>query len=171
MLGDACDACPIDPNNDADGDGVCGDVDNCPMIANSDQADTDNDGLGNACDLDGDNDGVDDLDDNCPLIPNADQADFDGDGEGDACDLDADGDNITDAGDQCLDTERGAVVDANGCSIAQHCPAENSWKNHGAYVRCVAHAAEDFLSDGLITEEEKDAEVSTAGASDIGHKK
>jgi thrombospondin type 3 repeat protein len=27
--GDACDACPADPANDADGDGVCGDVDRC----------------------------------------------------------------------------------------------------------------------------------------------
>jgi len=29
-LGDACDICPNDPDNDADGDGICGDVDNCP---------------------------------------------------------------------------------------------------------------------------------------------
>ena len=28
--GDACDICPYDPDNDADGDGVCGDVDRCP---------------------------------------------------------------------------------------------------------------------------------------------
>jgi hypothetical protein len=26
---DACDACPLDPANDADGDGVCGDIDQC----------------------------------------------------------------------------------------------------------------------------------------------
>jgi hypothetical protein len=49
-LGDACDACPNDPDNDADGDTVCGDVDNCPNDANLDQTDTDGDGLGNACD-------------------------------------------------------------------------------------------------------------------------
>lgn len=29
-LGDACDPCPLDPENDADGDGVCGDRDLCP---------------------------------------------------------------------------------------------------------------------------------------------
>ena len=47
---DCIDVCPNDPDNDADGDGVCGDVDNCPDVANPDQADTDGDGLGDACD-------------------------------------------------------------------------------------------------------------------------
>ena len=31
------------------------------------------------------------------------------------------------------------------------------WKNHGKYVSCVAHAADDFLDLGLITPAEKDA--------------
>jgi hypothetical protein len=47
---DCNDACPLDPANDADGDTVCGNVDNCPAIANTDQADLDNDGIGNVCD-------------------------------------------------------------------------------------------------------------------------
>ena len=38
--------CVADPLNDADADGVCGDVDNCPITANVDQLDTDADGLG-----------------------------------------------------------------------------------------------------------------------------
>ena len=33
-LGDACDPCPIDPFNDGDGDGLCGDVDNCATAPN-----------------------------------------------------------------------------------------------------------------------------------------
>ncbi|QQS58657.1 S-layer homology domain-containing protein [Candidatus Peregrinibacteria bacterium] len=37
-------------SNDQDADGVLDDVDNCPLNSNSDQLDTDNDGLGNACD-------------------------------------------------------------------------------------------------------------------------
>ena len=43
-------ACPFDENNDIDGDGVCGNVDNCPTVANQNQLDSDADGLGDACD-------------------------------------------------------------------------------------------------------------------------
>jgi hypothetical protein len=35
---------------DNDGDGIADDSDNCPTVANADQADADNDGLGDACD-------------------------------------------------------------------------------------------------------------------------
>jgi len=48
--GDACDACPLDPLDDADADGHCGEVDNCPAAANPDQGDGDGDGAGDACD-------------------------------------------------------------------------------------------------------------------------
>jgi len=45
---------------DTDTDGICDDVDNCPFLANADQADLDHDSVGDACD-------------NCPLAPNSDQ--------------------------------------------------------------------------------------------------
>ena len=32
--------------DDPDNDGICGDVDNCPLICNSDQLDADGDGIG-----------------------------------------------------------------------------------------------------------------------------
>ena len=87
-IGDPCDPCPYDPDNDADGDGLCGDVDNCPRDYNPSQMDTDDDTAGNACDSNDDNDAIPDGDDNCPNIPNSDQSDEDGDGIGDECDVD-----------------------------------------------------------------------------------
>jgi hypothetical protein len=59
---------------DDDADGVAQVVDNCPDTPNSDQADTDNDGQGNACDDDDDNDTVLDGSDNCPAWANTDQS-------------------------------------------------------------------------------------------------
>jgi hypothetical protein len=70
----AIDSRAIDaPPGDRDGDGVIDTTDNCPDVANADQADEDGDAVGNACD-------------NCPATANADQANSDGDGVGDVCD-------------------------------------------------------------------------------------
>jgi len=55
-IGDVCDTCPLDPENDADSDGVCGDVDNCPNDYNPVQSDTlppQGNGIGDACDCEG----------------------------------------------------------------------------------------------------------------------
>ena len=69
---------------DADGDGINDDVDNCPSIANADQADFDGDSIGDVCDADDDNDGLPDsyeivygLD---PFYAGDAALDFDGDG-------------------------------------------------------------------------------------------
>lgn len=80
---------------DEDDDGVVDADDNCPLIANPEQTDTDDNGIGDACDDDDDGDGVDDTPDNCPLTPNADQADMDLDTIGDVCDADMDGDGLS----------------------------------------------------------------------------
>jgi hypothetical protein len=71
---------------DTDGDGITDSDDNCPSVANTNQADSDGDNIGDVCDSDSDNDGIADGSDNCPDTANADQADEDNDGIGDACD-------------------------------------------------------------------------------------
>ena len=60
--------------------------DNCPLISNADQIDTDGNGQGDLCNGDDDGDGVGDATDNCPLAANPLQEDADADGFGDACD-------------------------------------------------------------------------------------
>jgi len=89
----------VDVDEDTDGDGITNSKDNCPMIANNNQLDTDGDGFGDVCDSDDDGDGVEDYLDNCPLTYNIYQIDTDGDGIDDSCDLDADDDTYLDAQD------------------------------------------------------------------------
>jgi cyclophilin family peptidyl-prolyl cis-trans isomerase len=47
---------------DDDGDGIVDESDNCPLVANADQADADNDGIGTACD-------ADEVEDETPAVP------------------------------------------------------------------------------------------------------
>ena len=72
---------------DIDSDGIIDPIDNCPVVANSDQTDTDSDGVGDVCDTDDDNDTIADGIDNCPVVAHADQLDTDTDGTGDVCEL------------------------------------------------------------------------------------
>jgi hypothetical protein len=113
----------VDPCTDGDHDGfgesaapgqTCP-VDNCPVIANPDQANADGDRRGDACDRcpnsaddDADGDGACDDVDTCPGLVNAAQTDADGDGLGDTCDncpmaanLDQADSNGDGAGDAC----------------------------------------------------------------------
>ena len=71
---------------DLDNDGVANAIDNCPFTMNADQADTDHNGKGDACDnYDRDGDGIWNVNDNCPDTPNSDQLDSNHDGVGNAC--------------------------------------------------------------------------------------
>ena len=80
----------------ADGDGVPDGTDNCPNVVNSDQLDTDSDGLGDSCDADDDGDGVADSSDAFPLDA-SETIDTDADGTGNNADTDDDGDGYSDA--------------------------------------------------------------------------
>lgn len=74
---------------DADKDTVLDVDDNCPAVANGDQADADGDLIGDVCDPDRDGDGEPNATDNCPDDPNPGQADSNGNGVGDVCDNEA----------------------------------------------------------------------------------
>jgi hypothetical protein len=73
---------------DADNDGYGNLCDLCPAVSDPDQFDTDADLVGNACD-------------NCASVSNLDQANNDGDAQGDACDPDDDNDAVADGSDNC----------------------------------------------------------------------
>ncbi|MEO9484142.1 MAG: thrombospondin type 3 repeat-containing protein [Ekhidna sp.] len=104
-----------------DGDGVNNVEDNCPGTSNADQADADQDGIGDVCDDDLDGDGVSNGEDNCPETANSDQSDIDGDGIGDACDDDVDGDGVVNAEDNCPEIPNPDQADTNDDGIGDAC--------------------------------------------------
>ena len=105
----------VDPTEDADNDGVNAGLDNCPATPNTDQADMDADGVGNACDADIDGDGFDNNADNCPRNASLDMTDSDNDLDGDICDADDDNDSVADVDDAFpLDPVYNADSDSDG---------------------------------------------------------
>lgn len=136
---------------DGDVDGICDtDQDNCPLDFNPDQADSDADGIGDACDIcygasnaDSDSDSYCDENDNCPTDSNPDQLDTDSDGVGDICDGcpvdsskidpgicgcyvpddDSDSDGTPDCNDICPYDSENDVDGDNLCGNVDNCPS------------------------------------------------
>ncbi len=136
---------------DTDEDGISDVNDNCKLVPNPNQDDTDKDRRGNACDIcpyegskwdpapqgcdkDRDHDGTLDKHDNCPNTPNNSQHDADFDGLGNACDncaqeanpdqLDSDNDNIGDVCDYTpypKDTDHDGILDDD-----DNCPEDHN---------------------------------------------
>jgi hypothetical protein len=140
---EANDNCQDICGEDGDGDGIGDACDNCPQIANPDQADADSDGIGDACDtctdVDGDGFGATGAapetcpNDNCPNDPSKHEPGQCGCG---VADTDTDGDAVEDCIDNCPDVFNPDQADTDGDGIGDACDppsitSANSVKQHG----------------------------------------
>jgi hypothetical protein len=145
---DYCDVCPIDPENDADEDGVCESDDNCINTPNAAQEDVDGDGMGDVCD-------------ECPFDPLN----------------DADNDDVCGDIDECADSDLSETVVINSCNsgventlMVSGCTISDLVSNcaigaekHGEFRRCVSVVGDSLKKDGIITSPEKDLILSCSG--------
>jgi len=95
----------VEPDGDADNDGVADSIDRCPDTAAGARVDA------YGCELDSDGDGVKDSMDKCPGTVAGAVVDADG------CELDGDNDGVVDRLDECPDTTPGAQVNLVGCEF------------------------------------------------------
>jgi len=93
---------------------------------------------------------------------------------------DADGDGLTTCAGDCDDLNAaihpgeaelpGNLVDENCDGSLGACDPATAWKNHGQFVRCVAHEVDALVAAGAITEAEGDLLIQSASQSGVGKK-
>lgn len=159
---DGCAICSVDPDDDEDGFPASADCDDLDAAVNPDAPEVCND-----------------TDDDCD---GAIDEGFDTDGDGF---LDADACGTLPGPVDCDDTNAAIHPDAlelPGNAVDENCdgslgncdpvagPEGLGWKNHGEYVRCVAHEVNGLVAAGDLTQDEGDELVQHAAQSDIGKK-
>jgi hypothetical protein len=140
---------PVHAQRDSDEDGVGDACDNCFALSNASQLDTDGDGQGDACDLDLDGDTIPNSWDGCPSIPNASQLDTDGDRQGDVCDPDDDGDDVPDIRDNCPLVANPAQDHPAGAVCTLDVDGDNVSDSNDNCVNVANPAQSDTDGDGL----------------------
>ena len=117
--------------SDCDDDGVADGEDNCVLVRNNDQLNTDRDNEGDACDADNDNDGVADADEaaaRCILDPDCDDDGVaDGDEAAARCilDPDCDDDGVADEEDNCVLVRNNDQLNTDGDNEGDACDVDD----------------------------------------------
>lgn len=125
---------PSGQGADSDGDGIPDVSDNCPDIANPDQADADSDTVGDACD-------------NCVNTANTDQADGDSNGIGDACQVSL---TIDVQGTGTTNPAQGTSVHESGTQVTLTATPATGWtfdRWEGAVADATAQSTTILLDD------------------------
>ncbi len=140
----------IDPDGDPDGDSVLSSLDNCFLVYNPEQEDSDQDVFGDSCD-------------NCIDTPNPDQGDANGDGVGDYCDPDADSDGILNEDDNCWLVQNPDQINSDTDNLGDECDncnfVYNSYQydedgdgvgdaceDEGLYIQCCLDMPRPYLN-------------------------